>query len=138
MQTWYRGAALAAALIGAVAFTNASRVSETAPIEGRVLDLGGDVLQYAHVRVTDEMTGATAETLTMLNGRFKMPNLVPNHTYAVDVRCIGYIPWHASGIRPTSTGAALSVVTMEPIRRLRELRVAMRSDLDPVGAGGER
>jgi hypothetical protein len=126
MRTWYRGAALAAALMGAVAFTNASRTTDAAPIEGRVMDLVGDAIQYAHVRVTDEMTGASAETLTLLNGRFLMPNLAPDHTYAVDIRCIGYVPWHTSGIHPTSAGAALNDVAMEPIRPLTQVRMAAR------------
>jgi hypothetical protein len=125
MRTWYSGAVLAAALMGAVAFTNGSRTGETAPIEGRVMGLGGDAIQLAHVRVTDELTGASAETLTLMNGRFIMPNLAPNHTYAVDVRCIGYVPWHSAGVRPTTAGAALDVVTMEPIPPL-SMRVAFR------------
>jgi hypothetical protein len=126
MRTWYAGAALAVALMGAVAFTNGSRTNDTAPIEGRVMDLVGDAIQRAHVRITDETTGASTETLSQMNGRFWIPNLEPTHTYSVDVRCIGYIPWHASGIRPTTTGAALDVVAMEPIKPLSTLRVAQR------------
>jgi len=126
MRTWYSGAALAVALMGAVAFTNGSRRNDTAPIEGRVMDLVGDAIQSAHVRITDETTGASIETLSAMNGRFWIPNLEPTHTYAVDVRCIGYAPWHGSGIIPTSTGAALADVTMEPIKPLSTLRVAAR------------
>ena len=151
MRTWYSGAALAVALMGAVAFTNGSRKlglseakpcptdqsssalrcidvprSGTAPIEGRVMDLVGDVIQYAHVRITDETTGASIETLSTLNGRFLVANLEADHTYAVDVRCIGYIPWHAAGVRPTTAGAALDNVAMEPIKPLSMLRVAAR------------
>ena len=126
MRTWYSSAALAVALMGAVAFTNGSRVHDTAPIEGRVMDLVGDAVEYAHVRITDEMTGASVETLSATNGRFLIPNLEPNHTYAVDVRCIGYIPWHSSGVTPTTTGAAISGVAMEPIKALSTLRVAQR------------
>jgi Carboxypeptidase regulatory-like domain len=127
MRMWYSGAALAVALMGAVAFTNGSRSTDTAPIEGRVLDLEGLVIQHAHVRITDETTGASMETLTTMNGRFVIANLEASHTYAVDVRCIGFVPYHASGIRPTSTGAALSDVAMEPIPPLSPaLRVAVR------------
>jgi hypothetical protein len=128
MRMWHAGATLAVALMGAVAFTNGSRTSEAAPIEGRVLDVvAGLVIQRAHVRVTDETTGASTETLTTMNGRFVIPNLVPEHTYAVDVRCIGFVPYHASGIHPTSAGAALSDVSMEPIPPLSStLRVAAR------------
>ena len=128
MRTWYKGAALAAALMGAVAFTNGSRANShtTAPIEGRVLDLVGLAVQRAHVRVTDEVTGASIETLTTMNGHFLISNLEPTHTYAVDVRCIGYVPWHGSGIYPTSTGAALADVAMEPIKPVSTLRVAAR------------
>jgi len=126
MRTWYSGAALAVALMGAVAFTNGPRTNETAPIEGRVMDLVGDAIQRAHVRITDETTGASTETLSEMNGRFWIPNLDPTHTYAVDVRCIGYIPWHGAGIHPTTTGAALDNVAMEPIKPLSTLRVAVR------------
>jgi len=127
MRTWYKSAALGLALMGAVAFTNDSRTNENAPIEGRVMDLEGLVIQYAHVRVTDETTGASTETLTTLNGRFVIPNLEPAHTYAVDVRCIGFVPFHASGIHPTSAGAALADVSMETIPPLSStLRVAAR------------
>jgi hypothetical protein len=66
MRKWYSGAALAVALLGAVAFTNASRTNETAPIEGRVMDLQGLIIQRAHVRVTDETTGASTETLSQM------------------------------------------------------------------------
>ena len=127
MRTWYAGAALGVALMGAVAFTNGSRMSgpETAPIEGRVMDLEGLVIQHAHVRVTDETTGASSETLTMMNGRFFISNLEPTHTYAVDVRCIGFVPYHAAGIHPTTTGAAMADVAMEPIK-IQTLRVAAR------------
>lgn len=131
MRTWYSGAALAVALLGAVAFTNGSRTNDsrrndTAPIEGRVMDLVGDAIQQAHVRITDEMTGVSTETLSEMNGRFAIANLEPTHTYAVDVRCIGYIPWHTSGIHPTSAGAALEDVAMEPIKPLSTWRVATR------------
>lgn len=128
MRTWYAGAALGVALMGAVAFTNGSRVNgpETAPIEGRVMDLEGLVIQHAHVRVTDETTGASMETLTLMNGRFVIANLEPTHTYAVDVRCIGFVPYHTGGIHPTTTGAALTDVEMEPIKPLSTLRVAVR------------
>jgi hypothetical protein len=126
MRTWYSGAALAVALLGAVAFTNGSRSTDPAPIEGRVIDLAGDVIQHAHVRITDEMTGASIETFSTLNGRFLVANLAPDHTYAVDVRCIGYIPWHTSGVHPTTAGAALDNVAMEPIKPLSTLRVAAR------------
>ena len=127
MRTWYAGATLAVALIGAVAFTNTSRANgpETAPIEGRVMDLEGLVIQQAHVRVTDETTGASIETLSMMNGRFLVANLAPSHTYAVDVRCIGFVPYHVSGIHPTTAGAALTDVAMEPIKPLSPLHVAL-------------
>ena len=127
MRTWYAGATLAVALIGAVAFTNDSRTNgvETAPIEGRVMDLEGLVIQQAHVRVTDETTGASTETLSAMNGRFVIGNLAPSHTYAVDVRCIGFVPYHVSGIHPTTTGAAMSDVAMEPIKPLLPLHVAV-------------
>jgi len=129
MRTWYSGAALAVALLGAVAFTNGSRVSngyDTAPIEGRVMDLEGLVVQHAHVRITDELTGASTETLTMTNGRFIIQNLDPAHTYAVDVRSIGFVPYHASGIHPTTAGAALADVNMEPIPPVSTFRMAAR------------
>ena len=127
MRKWYSGAALAVALMGAVAFTNASRTNETAPIEGRVMDLQGLIIQRAHVRVTDETTGASTETLSQMNGRFVISNLEPSHTYAVDVRAIGFVPYHASGIHPTLAGAALADVSMEPIPPLSStLRVAER------------
>ncbi len=128
MRTWYAGATLAVALMGAVAFTNGSRVNgpETAPIEGRVMDLEGLVIQQAHVRVTDETTGATVETLSMMNGRFIIANLAPSHTYAVDVRCIGFVPFHAVGIHPTTAGAALADVEMQPIKPMLPLHVAIR------------
>ncbi len=112
MRTWYAGAALAVALMGAVAFTK----PENAPIEGRVMDLVGDAVQSAHVIIVDEMTGVTATTLTQLNGRFWIPNLDASHTYAINVKCIGFVPWHASGVHPTSSGAAVADVTMEPIK----------------------
>lgn len=128
MRTWYAGATLAVALMGAVAFTNGARANgtETAPIEGRVMDLEGLVIQHAHVRVTDETTGASTETLSTMNGRFTIANLEPAHTYAVDVRCIGFVPYHVSGIHPTTAGAALADVEMEPIKPLSTLRVAIR------------
>ena len=126
MRTWHTGAALAVALLGAVAFTNGSRTNDTAPIEGRVMDLVGDAVQHAHVRITDEATGASIETMSQLNGRFLIPNLEPTHTYAVDVRCIGYIPFHTSGVHPTTAGAALDNVSLEPIKPLNTLRVATR------------
>jgi len=50
MRMWHSGAALAVALMGAVAFTNASRTNETAPIEGRVMDLQGLIIQRARHR----------------------------------------------------------------------------------------
>jgi len=79
------------------------------------------------VRVTDETTGASTETLSQMNGRFVISNLEPSHTYAVDVRAIGFVPYHASGIHPTSAGAALADVSMEPIPPLSStLRVAAR------------
>jgi hypothetical protein len=109
--------------MGAVAFTNGP---ETAPIEGRVLDLEGLVIQQAHVRVTDETTGASLETLTTMNGRFAIANLAPSHTYAVDVRCIGFAPYHVAGIHPTTSGAALADVEMVPIKPLQPVRVAVR------------
>jgi Carboxypeptidase regulatory-like domain len=130
MRMWHSGAALAVALLGAVAFTNGAHTNptDTAPIQGRVMDLAGLALQQAHVRVTDETTGASTETLTEMNGRFWIPNLAPAHTYAVDVRCIGFVPWHAAGIHPTSTGAALADVAMEAIPALQHAteRVAQR------------
>jgi carboxypeptidase family protein len=123
MRTWYAGAALAVALMGAVAFTK----PENAPIEGRVMDLVGDAVQRAHVRVVDETTGATATTLTELNGRFWIPNLDARHTYAIDVRCIGFVPWHVNGVHPTTAGAAVGAVTMEPIPPLHAtMSVAQR------------
>jgi Carboxypeptidase regulatory-like domain len=123
MRTWYSGAALAVALIGAVAFTNGP---STAPIEGRVTDLEGLVIQSAHVRVTDETTGASAVTLTEMNGHFAIRNLEPTHTYAIDVLAIGYVPFHTAGVHPTSAGAALGDVTMEPIAPVTSTRVAVR------------
>lgn len=124
MRTWFAGATLAVALIGAVALTT----PENAPIEGRVMDLVGDAVQSAHVTVVDEMTGARATTLTQLNGRFWIPNLDAAHTYAIDVKCIGFVPWHATGVHPTTTGAAVADVAMEPIPRLTHptVRVAVR------------
>lgn len=126
MRTWYAGATLAVALIGAVAFTNGSRTNDTAPIEGRVMAIDGDAIQLAHVRITDEATGASIETLSMMNGRFVIANLAADHSYAVDVRCIGYVPFHAAGVHPTTAGAALDNVAMEPIKPLQTLRVAQR------------
>jgi hypothetical protein len=111
--------------MGAVAFTNGSRTNDTAPIEGRVMDVQGDAIQRAHVRITDEATGASIETLSLMNGRFVIANLAPDHTYAVDVRCIGYVPFHASGVHPTTAGAALDYIGMEPIKPL-QVRVAER------------
>jgi carboxypeptidase family protein len=124
MRTWYSGAALAVALMGSVAFTK----PWNAPIEGRVMDLVGSAVQSAHVRVVDEVTGATATALTELNGRFWVPNLIADHTYTIDVKCIGFIPWHAEGVHPTASGAALAPVTMEPIPSLSHatVRVAAR------------
>lgn len=126
MRTWYAGATLAVALIGAVAFTNDSHTNtpDNAPIEGRVTDVQGDALQHAHVRITDEATGASIETLSLMNGRFLIANLASTHSYAVDVRCIGYVPFHASGVHPTTAGAALDNVAMEPIKPLTTFRVA--------------
>jgi hypothetical protein len=126
MRTWHSGAALAVALMGAVAFTNGSPKPDTAPIEGRVMAIDGDAIQLAHVRITDEATGVSIETLSMMNGRFVIANLAADHTYAIDVRCIGYVPWHTSGIHPTTAGAALDNVAMEPIKHLSTLRVAAR------------
>jgi len=80
--------------------------------------------------VTDETTGASTETLTELNGRFLIANLEPSHTYAVDVRCIGFVPYHAAGIHPTSTGAALADVSMEPIPPLSSIYRVARSVLE--------
>jgi hypothetical protein len=124
MRTWYSGAALAVALMGAVAFAR----PENAPIEGRVMDVVGDAVQSAHVRVVDELTGETAATLTEFNGRFWVPNLDASHTYTIDVRCIGFVPWHTAGVHPTSAGAAIGAVTMEPIPPLSHstVRVAIR------------
>jgi Carboxypeptidase regulatory-like domain len=127
MRTWHAGATLAVALMGAVAFTNGSRTTrpETAPIEGRVTDVQGGALQRAHVRITDEATGASTETLSLMNGRFLIANLASDHTYAIDVRCIGYVPFHTSGIHPTTAGAAIDNVAMEPIKPLTTMRVAV-------------
>ncbi len=92
------------------------------------MDLIGDAVQSAHVIVVDEMTGVQATTLTELNGRFWIPNLDASHTYAIDVKCIGFVPWHATGVHPTAAGAAVANVTMEPIKPLsrRTVRVAER------------
>ncbi len=120
----FRRALLPAALVASVGFTNRVPSTEPAPIAGRVMDLVGDAVQFAHVRITDQMTGAVLTTLTSLNGNFVIENLSRDHHYSVDVRCIGYVPRTLTDVQPTADGAAIADVMMEPIPRRATPRIA--------------
>jgi len=93
--SFWRGAALAALLLGALQFALAADVN--ARIKGIVTDPSGSVLPGIKVTATNESTGVKFDTVTGADGGYFFPQL-PVGSYTVSVAANGFKTFTATGI----------------------------------------
>src|SRR5579862_1214657 len=89
-KKWNNALAVAALfLLGAMTAPELKSQTTTAVILGTVLDSSGAVLPGAAVRITNEETGKTQNTVTDEAGRYNVPDLQVG-TYDVQASLIGF------------------------------------------------
>jgi len=94
-MSFWRGAALAALLLGTLQFALAADVN--ARIKGTVTDPSGSVLPGIKVTATNEATGVKFETQSGSDGGYLFPQL-PIGTYTITVTANGFKGFSAKGI----------------------------------------
>jgi hypothetical protein len=107
------GSAVLAALLVLSGLAGAQQQQGT--IGGEIMDRRGKPLVSAHIDLYDTATGAELSAVTDDNGNYVVSGLPVDHYYAMNIRCIGFLPQQRRSVTPSVGGALTNDVTLDPI-----------------------
>ena len=109
------GSAVLAALLVLSGLAGAQQLQQQGTIGGEIMDRRGKPLVSAHIDLYDTATGAELSAVTDDNGNYVVSGLPVDHYYAMNIRCIGFLPQQRRSVTPAVGGALTDDVTLDPI-----------------------
>ena len=104
-----------AAFVALLVLSGLVGAQQQGTIGGEIMDRHGKPLVSAHVDLYDTATGAGISAVTDDNGNYVVNGLAVDHYYAMNIRCIGFLPQQRRSVTPSVGGALTNDVTLDPI-----------------------